>query len=694
MFKKIKPLVATSAFVALFSSPMISAASINQGMFKPDGTPQDGANIQQGMSRSGRYVLFSSVGSRYLRDIKTQTSIFIANGSGFEFALSPNGRYVALVRTVQFNPVIQHSVVLDRVTNIETIIPAKREASIGLSNNGYVLFVKQVGVDTQIIRLNLNDSSETIIATGDVSLGSNMRRNPLSADGNVVLFESANTFRVYNATTQQITVLAPTRTDGWPIIATEVDLASSGKFVAITDNNPHGDDIFRLDLTNGQQTAAIFDMSLKNISMWEDANVSISADGRFISFRGEIEAGHPEWLAAKLMDPDNTTQGYPRIFRYDTLTDSLVTMTTAHDGGLLLAAPGQSSPVRPIVNNSTIISDDGSMVELSTSSHNIVSTPVSQSMSEANYHIFSSTGFNRNYQFVDIPHSDINFKPFAPMTLVGNNLWEGTITFDGVGAESFKFDVGGTLVNGKFTATPHWAINFGAGGTANQAVANGANIPVTGGAGTYKITFNDQTLAYSITKEVSSGNWQRTVVFIEGQTQTGQDMFIRGGIDHAFAQNNLGLTCTEANKLCAIPIRHLNLRNTTTAPWKANDTVLDWYGAETGQSTASQGSPLDWTINVWPASWGTKRTVAIDGFGETPLNLWGAHYWMFEVEMDCAKTFNGWFELKSFISGGPGWEGNVSQPGAPYVSGNHFAQCGKLNVFRRNQSNPVTIGNF
>jgi len=193
---------------------------------------------------------------------------------------------------------------------------------------------------------------------------------------------------------------------------------------------------------------------------------------------------------------------------------------------------------------------------------------------------------------------------------------------------------------------------------------------------------------------VPTTDWRRTLVFIEGQTQSGQDMFIRGGIDHTFARNNLGLNCDFDKFKCAIPIRHLNFRNATTAPWKVNDNFLDWHGAEQFQSGAAQGSPLDWTINFWPSNWGPKRTVAVDGFGETPLNLWGAHYWMFEIEMDCSKTVNGWFELKSYISNGPGWEGDVRQPGAPYMSGNHFGQCGRLNVFKRSQSNPVTIGNL
>ena len=179
--------------------------------------------------------------------------------------------------------------------------------------------------------------------------------------------------------------------------------------------------------------------------------------------------------------------------------------------------------------------------------------------------------------------------------------------------------------------------------------------------------------------------WKRTVIFIYGQTSVGQDMFVRGGIDHAYANANLGRNCQTWNFECAIPIRHNNLRNSTTTPWKSGDNYLDWYGAESGQTAASVGSPLDWTTN--DASSTSK--VAVNGFGYDALNDFGDHYWMLDVEMDCSKTVNGWFELKSFISNGPEWENNVAQSGTPYSSGNHFAQCGKLNVFQRNSSSAI-----
>ncbi len=166
------------------------------------------------------------------------------------------------------------------------------------------------------------------------------------------------------------------------------------------------------------------------------------------------------------------------------------------------------------------------------------------------------------------------------------------------------------------------------------------------------------------------GQWRRTVVLIQAETVPGQDMFMRGGIDHDHANRQLNRNCTTANDACAIPIQHLNLRNPTTNLWKPGDDYLDWYGRERNQQGSShgllaEGTPLDWTIQRWPEAWGPRRTVAVEGFGEELLNQYGPHYWMLDVRMDCAKTANGWFEFKTYISNGPGWEGKLQQPGTP-----------------------------
>jgi alpha-amylase len=63
----------------------------------------------------------------------------------------------------------------------------------------------------------------------------------------------------------------------------------------------------------------------------------------------------------------------------------------------------------------------------------------------------------------------------------------------------------------------------------------------------------------------------------------------------------------------------------------------------------------------------------------------GSHYWMLDVQMDCSKTVDGWFEFKAYTST-VGWESNVRQQGAPYITGNHFARCGMINTFLLNES--------
>merc|ERR1712137_352103 len=117
---------------------------------------------------------------------------------------------------------------------------------------------------------------------------------------------------------------------------------------------------------------------------------------------------------------------------------------------------------------------------------------------------------------------------------------------------------------------------------------------------------------------------------------------------------NRGKSCTSqdlAQNECSIPIRHLNLRNTgTTLKWKEGDTRIDWAGPESGQAQGAEGTALEWTTN----DGGSSASVAINGYGYEPLNTWGEHYWMLDIEMDCSKTIDGWFELKTFISNGPG----------------------------------------
>lgn len=70
----------------------------------------------------------------------------------------------------------------------------------------------------------------------------------------------------------------------------------------------------------------------------------------------------------------------------------------------------------------------------------------------------------------------------------GNYQWR-TVQYFGAGSQSFKFDVHGD-----------WSVNFGENNADGVGDANGANIPITQGAGYYDIGFNDQTKAYTVVK--------------------------------------------------------------------------------------------------------------------------------------------------------------------------------------------------
>lgn len=685
--KLTRQLLLSSILAAMAAGPVV-ATPFNQGTPGPSGEQATGSINHLGMSRSGLYVLFpndfgTSNRGIYVRNFYNFLTMPVAqNLTGLDmnfYAISPNGRYVSYASNGS-------RVVRDQSTLTSVTIPAVADSNgvnVGLSNNGFVLFNKTVGSATQLVRLNLNNQSEVIVSPTVGTLGSHYRRNPLSADGQVALFQSAGQYKVYDATQAQSMAFAPVW-NGVTLPIGAIDLASSGKYVAFASTNASDNHfLFRAALQSNRYGLERFDITAKKVAVDAGDGFSVSADGRYISFSGMLEEGHPDFAAAMAVG----SPGFHRIFRYDTRSNELVTASVANNGGPIVGVSGT-----PLVNGTSIISDDGSLVSFATNALNLLPTPVSPSVGgEQNYIAFLGNGYARNFEFVEMPNSDNGFKFYEPMRLVADHQWEGTITFDGLLApESFRFSANGIMSNGVPTLGGR---SFGAASgsqsqASGQAVLNGTSFSIAGGAGTYSVSFNDETLQYSFRKQ----DWKRTVIFIQGQTIDGQDMFIRGGIDHAYALNNLGLNCAANNSLCAIPIRARNTLNSYTANWKIGDNLLDWSSAEVTQTLGNirglaQGTPLDWTTN----NASNINKVAINGVGYTPLNTWGDHYWMLDVDVDCSKTVNGWFELKSFISGGPGWEPNITQVGAPYSSGNHFARCGQLNRFQRGNNSVLTM---
>jgi hypothetical protein len=266
----------------------------------------------------------------------------------------------------------------------------------------------------------------------------------------------------------------------------------------------------------------------------------------------------------------------------------------------------------------------------------------------------------------------------------GDSYWQSTVEFSGHSpSERFKFDI--DPVNNP------WLLNYGDSnndGRNWQGIAqrDGGDIKILGGPGYYRIRFYDDSHAYQVEKpSLGPLPSARTLLFIQADNPSGEPTFLRGGIDWAYSQTVRGVDCgasEEAKWACAIPMRH---RLGVDDPSRSYDGYLDWYGAEEEQGQVI-GSPMVWTTN--DAEFG--KTVIDDGYGYTPLNLWGDNYWMLDAEIYCSgvavedELGHQWFELKSYNGDGLGWEGDIHQANAPYVSNNHFAQCGKTNVFKRN----------
>jgi hypothetical protein len=174
---------------------------------------------------------------------------------------------------------------------------------------------------------------------------------------------------------------------------------------------------------------------------------------------------------------------------------------------------------------------------------------------------------------------------------------------------------------------------------------------------------------------------RRTVVFIYGQTYSGQDLFVRGG----------------AKGGSPIRIWHRNWLNPHTDAYRWGDAYLDWSAGEVGQlqpgGGVGGGSPADWTTS--PAQAQNQPYVWMAGYGIADENTFGADYWMLDVDMDCEQAFDDgaghkWFELKAVLAPTPGWEGNIAQtstPAPPYQSNNHMGICGMGNVFVANYPN-------
>ena len=105
-------------------------------------------------------------------------------------------------------------------------------------------------------------------------------------------------------------------------------------------------------------------------------------------------------------------------------------------------------------------------------------------------------------------------------------------------------------------------------------------------------------------------------MFIEKQTSSGQDVFIRGGVS--------------PDDSVPIIVNRLGDQWSLYNDWSQGDTMLDWSGPEPGQGQhngqTALGTPLGWTSS----NPGNQFYHS--------YNKWGDHYWIVDMDMDCSKT--------------------------------------------------------
>lgn len=106
----------------------------------------------------------------------------------------------------------------------------------------------------------------------------------------------------------------------------------------------------------------------------------------------------------------------------------------------------------------------------------------------------------------------------SAMELIDDYTWEiSGMSFSGNSSDRFKFDIYGD-----------WSLNYGDNEPNGTADSSGADIYITGGAGNYRITFNDSTKAYSMVNEGGMDTVAVTFTCNNGYTYTGQGVYVVG----------------------------------------------------------------------------------------------------------------------------------------------------------------------
>ena len=164
------------------------------------------------------------------------------------------------------------------------------------------------------------------------------------------------------------------------------------------------------------------------------------------------------------------------------------------------------------------------------------------------------------------------------MDLVADYTWEIETNFGSASSERFKFDVHGD-----------WSLNFGDNNNDGIAEQTGSDIYITEGAGDYTITFNDQTKAYSVVKDGSTGCSPVDVTFNAAvYTNWGENVYVVGNVPELGNWN-------PANGFALSPDNYPTWSGTITLP---HSTIIEYKYVKLNGGNATWQSGANRTVTT------------------------------------------------------------------------------------------------
>ena len=236
-----------------------------------------------------------------------------------------------------------------------------------------------------------------------------------------------------------------------------------------------------------------------------------------------------------------------------------------------------------------------------------------------------------------------------PMTLVANNTWQVSVQLAASTAYSFKFDASGAWTTGQ-----NWG-GSGTGASGTGVVNSSSNLTDTSvAAGTYTFTFNDSTLAYTVTApaavtpvapaslvatEASSSQINLTWTASTGATSY---TIYRAATSAGPFTTSVGTSSTAS---------YSNTGLAASTAYYYQVTASNAAGASADSTTATATTPAAAFTSNYAAMYlrGTENA-----WGATAMKLTANHVWSVSVTLAASTSY----QWKVEIGGGTTWSTN------------------------------------